>query len=54
MVNTELGRAFAWFSVTAPIRWLLLPSAHDGADATIYAATSVDIEGKTGLYFGKV
>jgi NAD(P)-dependent dehydrogenase (short-subunit alcohol dehydrogenase family) len=54
MVNTELGRAFAWFSVTAPIRWLLLPSAHGGADATIYAATSVDIEGKTGLYFGKV
>lgn len=54
MVNTDLGRQFSWFGLTAPLRWLLLPSSHAGAEATIYAVTSRHIEGESGVYYGKV
>ena len=38
---------------TAPLRYLLLPNADTGALASVYAATSPDIEGADGLYYGR-
>jgi NAD(P)-dependent dehydrogenase (short-subunit alcohol dehydrogenase family) len=53
MVNTQLGRwnGLHWWS--APIRWLLLPTADDGAASTIYAAVASEVEGVSGVYFGR-
>eukprot|EP00041_Stephanoeca_diplocostata_P011004 m.177623 g.177623 ORF g.177623 m.177623 type:complete len:390 (+) comp18374_c0_seq5:335-1504(+) len=56
MVNTSLGRWHPWFPVTAPLRWLLLPSPSAGAEASVFAATSPTLEEvagtRTPLYFG--
>jgi NAD(P)-dependent dehydrogenase (short-subunit alcohol dehydrogenase family) len=56
MVNTELGRHLGavTFALTAPLRWMLLPTPHAGADAIVYAVTAQEIEGQSGRYYGKV
>ena len=39
-------------SCTAGVRWLLLPTADDGAVASVYAACATEVEGVSGAYYG--
>eukprot|EP00658_Telonema_sp_P-2_P010177 TRINITY_DN13830_c0_g1_i8.p1 TRINITY_DN13830_c0_g1~~TRINITY_DN13830_c0_g1_i8.p1 ORF type:complete len:151 (-),score=16.49 TRINITY_DN13830_c0_g1_i8:300-752(-) len=52
MVNTQLGRFNWWYGLVAPLRALLLRSPAIGAAPSVHCATSIDLEGVTGKYFG--
>ncbi|KAK3865240.1 hypothetical protein Pcinc_029140 [Petrolisthes cinctipes] len=57
LVNTELGRHMSiyksWIALLflRPILWLFLKTPRQGAQTTLYAALSPDLEGVSGKYF---
>lgn len=57
LVNTEIGRHMgvykSWIALLflRPLLWLFLKTPRQGAQTTIYAALSLDLESVSGRYF---
>lgn len=57
LVNTEIGRHMgvykSWIALIflRPLLWLFLKTPRQGAQTTLYAALSPDLEGVSGKYF---
>eukprot|EP00912_Choanoflagellata_sp_UC4_P000437 UC4_evm2s271 len=52
MVNTKLGRYHWLFALSAPIRYLLLPTPEHGAKSVVFASIDRSLDGTSGAYFG--
>ena len=52
MVNTALGRWHSLFTLSAPLRWILLPTPDQGAKVVVEAATTDAGALQNGGYYG--